>query len=615
MIETLREKANKLPLKPGVYIMHDRDGQVIYVGKAKQLKNRVSSYFRGAHDAKTSAMVAKVADFEVIIADSEFEALILENSLIKHHMPHYNILLKDDKGYPFIRLDTSAEYPSFSIVSKPADDGARYFGPYGGRSVTRDAINAVSKALGLPTCGKRFPRDIGKARPCLNYHMNACRGYCRPEASAEEYRKAMAEAVMVLEGRTSEIVSGLMTEMENDAENLRFELAAEKRDRIRALQALGSRQNVVAGSAADTDAAGLYRRDPKCCFVVLHYIGGDLLSKDVEVFDTPVGEDGEILSAALRVYYEKRGAFPKEVLLQSEPADAEELQELFSQTAGRKVVLRAPRRGEKRKLTEAALRNATEELERIATREERTLFALRWLREALALPSVPERIEAYDISNTGSSDMVASMTVFAGGRPLKRDYRRFRIKTLEKQDDCRSMAEVITRRMERLRDGDEKFSDRPDLILIDGGEGQLRAAIGAMEETGTVVPAFGMVKDDRHRTRALVAPDGSEVGISANQTVFSFIGRIQEETHRFAIEYHRSLHGRRGVASALDRIEGVGEKRRNALLKSFGSVKAIKNASEEELAKAVPANVAAAVYAAFHGVDDAGTQEDTEEKQ
>ena len=613
MIETLREKANKLPLKPGVYIMHDKTGQVIYVGKAKQLKNRVSSYFRGAHDAKTSAMVAKVADFEVIIADSEFEALILENSLIKHHMPHYNILLKDDKGYPFIRLDTSSEYPTFSIVSKPADDGARYFGPYGGRSVTRDAINAVSKALGLPTCGKKFPRDIGKARPCLNYHMNACNGYCRPEASAEEYRKAIDEAVLVLEGRTSEIVSGLMAEMEDDAENLRFELAAEKRDRIRALQALGSKQNVVAGSAADTDAAGLYRRDPKCCFVMLHYIGGSLLSKDVEIFDTPVGEDEEILSAALRVYYEKRGAFPKEILLPEEPADAEELQELFSQTAGRKVALHTPRRGEKRKLTEAAQRNATEELERIMTREERTLFALKWLQETLSLPSVPERIEAYDISNTGSSDMVASMTVFTGGRPLKRDYRRFRIKTLEKQDDCRSMAEVISRRMERLREGDEKFSGRPDLILIDGGEGQLRAAIAAMEEAGTVVPAFGMVKDDRHRTRALVAPDGSEVGIAANQTVFSFIGRIQEETHRFAIEYHRSLHGKRGVASALDGIAGVGEKRRNALLKAFGSLKAIKNATEDELAKTVPANVAAALYAAFHGDDGGEGQNDTEE--
>ena len=610
MIESLREKANKLPLKPGVYIMHDRDGEVIYVGKAKLLKNRVSSYFRGAHDAKTSAMVAKVADFEVIIADSEFEALILENSLIKHHMPHYNILLKDDKGYPFIRLDVSAEYPSFSIVSKPADDGARYFGPYGGRNVTRDAINAVSKALGLPTCGKKFPKDIGRARPCLNYHMNACRGYCRPEASAEEYRKAVAEAVLVLEGRTSEIINGLTAEMEKDAEDLRFELAAEKRDRIRALQALGAKQNVVAGSAADTDAAGLYRRDPKCCFVVLHYIGGDLLSKDVEVFDTPVGEDDEILSSALRVYYEKRGAYPKDVLLPQELPDTGELQLYFSQTAGKKVSLHAPKRGEKRKLTEAALRNAKEELERVATREERTLFALRWLQEALALPAIPERIEAYDISNTGSSDMVASMTVFVNGRPLKRGYRRFRIKTLEKQDDCRSMAEVISRRMERLNGGDEKFADRPDLILIDGGEGQLRAAIGAMENTGTVVPTFGMVKDDRHRTRALVAPDGSEVGISANQTVFSFIGRIQEETHRFAIEYHRSLHGKRGVASVLDGIDGVGEKRRNALLKAFGSLKAIRNASAEELAKTVPANVAEAVYSAFHG--EAEVEEETE---
>jgi len=598
--ESLREKANKLPLKPGVYMMRDKDGTIIYVGKAKLLKNRVSSYFRGAHDAKTSAMVSKVADFEVIIADSEFEALILENSLIKHHMPHYNILLKDDKGYPFIRLDTSEEYPTFSIVSKPENDGARYFGPYGGRSVTREAIGAVSKALGLPTCGRKFPRDIGKARPCLNYHMNACRGYCRPDASAEEYRKSVAAAVMVLEGRSSEIVSALKAEMEEDAENLRFELAAEKRDRIKALLALGSKQNVVAGSAAETDAAGLCRRDQKCCFVMLHYIGGSLLSKDVEIFDTPVGEEDEILSSALRVYYEKRGALPKEILLPIELADAGDLSELFSQESGRKVTLHAPKRGEKRKLSEAAARNAKEELERITTREERTLFALKWLRDALELPALPERIEAYDISNTGSSDMVASMTVFVHGRPLKREYRKFKIKTLEKQDDCRSIAEVISRRMERLRAGDEKFSEKPDLLLIDGGTGQLAAAIGAMRDAGYDIPAFGMVKDDRHRTRALVAPDGSEVGISGNQTVFSFVGRIQEETHRFAIEFHRSLHGRRGISSALVGVPGVGEKRRSALLKAFGSVKAINDAPVSELAKVVPANVAEAIHATLH---------------
>jgi len=614
MVEKLREKANKLPLKPGVYMMKDRSGTIIYVGKAKQLKNRVTSYFRGAHDAKTTAMVSKVSDFEVIIADSEFEALILEDSLIKHHMPHYNILLKDDKGYPFIRLDTEAEYPTFSIASKPADDGARYFGPYGGRSITREAIDAVCKALKLPTCGKKFPRDIGKTRPCLNYHMKACRGYCLPDTKAEEYREAVNSAVMVLEGRTSELTGRLEAEMEADAEALRFELAAEKRDRLRALRALSAKQRVVAGSAADTDAVGFFRGAAKCSFVVLHYIDGSLLAKDTEVFETPVGDDGEILSAVLRRYYEKRGTLPKQMLVPFAPSDIDELCMMFSENSGRKVAVTVPQRGEKRKLTEAAQRNAKEEYERVTTREEKTVFVLQWLYDALGLPEIPERIEAFDISNTGSSDMVASMTVFSHGRPLKRDYRKFKIKTLAVQDDCRSIAEVIARRMQRFSDGDAKFKDLPQLMLIDGGAGQTRAAQSALEAAGAAIPVFGMVKDDRHRTRALMSPDGYEVGISGNQTVFSFIGRIQEETHRFAIEYHRKLHGKSSIASRLDEIDGVGAKRRTALLKEFGSLKAIERASAEELARVVPKNVAQHIFNAFHadtGRENAETGEET----
>ena len=600
MIEMLREKARKLPMQPGVYIMLDKAGAVIYVGKAKLLRNRVSSYFVGEHNAKTEAMISKIADFNVIIAGSEFEALVLENSLIKHHMPRYNILLKDDKGYPFIRVDLNEEYPTFSIVSKPGKDGAKYFGPYGGRSVTRNAIDAVKKALKLPTCSRRFPRDIGKERPCLNYHMGTCLGYCLEDTDRNEYKKAAHTAMLIFEGKTHGLVAELQKEMERDAEELRFELAAEKRDRIKAIKALTEKQRVVAGSAADTDAVGFYRGTAKSCFVVLHYIGGDLLDKDFELIETPMEEDGEALSGILRQYYERRGVFPKNIFLPAELPDGGELEQMFTEISGRRVYIACPQRGEKRRLVDAACVNAREETERATTKEEKTVKTLQWLMENLGLKTSPERIEAFDISNTGSEAMVASMTVFQHGRPKKKDYRKFKIKTLTGQDDFHSMKEVVYRRLMRYKEGDEKFAPLPDLMLIDGGAVHASMAVEASREAGVPVSIFGMVKDDRHRTRALITPEGMEIGIVGNPAVFAFVGNIQEETHRFAIDYHRSLRSKNTYKSRLESIPGVGEKRKNALLKRFGSMKAIAAAELDELLQVVPRDAAGAVYEYFH---------------
>ena len=598
MHEQLREKAHNLPLKPGVYIMKDKTGCVIYVGKARYLKNRVSSYFHGEHNAKTEAMISKIDDFDVIIASSEFEALILENSLIKHHMPKYNILLKDDKGYPYIRVDMREQYPTFSVVGKPKNDGARYLGPYGGRSVTKSAIDAALKALKMPTCGRKFPRDIGKERPCLNYHMKNCNGYCLADASQTEYRENINAAIMIFEGKTGEIVRKLTAQMEDDAENLRFELAAEKRDRINAINAMGKRQQVVAGSAADTDVVGLYIGEARSCFVVLHYIGGNLLDKDYEIIETPLEEKEDALSFLIRQYYERRGTVPKSILLPFELPDMADIEALLSQS--RKVAVSVPQRGDKVRLIERAAENAREETERITTREEKTLKTLEWLKTALGLTKTPDRIESFDISNTGGDDVVASMVVFVRGKPLKRDYRRFKIKTVEGQDDFHSMEEVILRRLKRNADGDEKFADLPDLMLIDGGDVHAGFARNAALSLGYDLPIFGMVKDDRHRTRALITPDGREIGINANPAVFAYIGTIQEETHRFAIEYHRSLRSKRTRFSALDEIEGIGEKRKKALLQSFGSLKAIKAASQEELTKVVDKRSAKAVFDYFN---------------
>lgn len=600
MLETLSEKANNLPLLPGVYIMLDEQGEVIYVGKAKRLKNRVSSYFHGEHLPKVEAMVRKVRDFNVIVASSEFEALVLENSLIKRHRPYYNILLKDDKGYPFIRLDMREQYPAMSLANRAGKDGAKYYGPFGSRGQTYEIIGAIRKALLLPDCSRKLPRDIGKERPCLNYHMGSCAGWCLRDADGEDYRRRMEQAALILAGKSGELIERIREQMEQAAQELSFERAAALRDRLRAVESLENRQRVISTAFADTDAVA-FVRGAHSCFAVLHFVNGDLAGKDVEMMEEPLEEDAEVVSGLVRQFYmTHRGGWPKTILLPCEIEDASELMQLLSEAAGRRVAIETPKRGERLRLIESAELNAREEIQRRTTAAQRRSKTLEWLQRALELESFPERIEAFDVSNLGSVGIVAAMTVHVDGKPLKRAYKKFRIKDMEMQDDYASMRQAVYRRFKRYTDGDESFAPLPELLLIDGGDTHAAVAEDALRELGLSLPVFGMVKDDRHRTRALISSDGHEIGIRSNQAVFSLIGSIQEETHRFAIEYQRSLRSD-GLASALDAVEGVGPKRRNALISHFKSLRAIREAEPEQLARVVPERTARAVYDYFHG--------------
>lgn len=597
--EQLKEKALSLPLQPGVYLMMDQEGTVIYVGKAKALKNRVSQYFhdQAAHTEKTRAMVAQIDHFDTIVADSEFEALVLENSLIKRYKPRYNILLKDDKGYPYIRLSVKDPYPRFSIQGRMADDGARYFGPFGGRHDTMTILDALRGALKLPSCGKKFPRDQGKERPCLNHHMGLCDGYCQKAVPQAQHQQAIDQAIRLLEGKFGQVEKELREQMEEAAENLAFEKAAALRDRLQAITLLGKRQKVVAGYLADTDVLGLYIGQVRSGVAVLHFQDGELAGRDMEIFPTGGETADEILSAFLVQFYTPRGLLPKQILLPEQLEGAVDIGRLLSHQAGRKVALVPPRRGAKADLIRMAQENAQAECERLTTREERTAKVLTLLAQALGLAQPPRRIEAYDISNTGASDIVAAMTVFEEGRPRKGAYRYFKLRGLDGPDDYASMDQVITRRFRREKETD--FASPPDLLLIDGGQQHALVAQQALERLGGSVPVFGMVKDDRHRTRALVTPDGREIGIQAVPALFAFVGQIQEETHRSAVGFHHKQHTKSSLGSVLEQIPGIGESRRKKLLKTFGSVKAVRQADLAALEAVLPKPAALSVYQHF----------------
>ena len=584
--------------------MQDKKNTVIYVGKAKALKNRVSQYFQdsAAHSVKTRQMVSQVDHFDTIFVTSEFEALVLENSLIKRHMPRYNILLKDDKGYPLVRL-SRGRYPKFTLVNRPANDGAKYFGPFGGRYETRQAVDAVCQALRLPTCRRQFPRDIGAERPCLNFHMGRCDGFCRPEMPEAEYDRRMEQAAQLLEGRSKQLLRDMTAEMEAEAEALRFEQAAQLRDRIQAISALSKKQTVIAGLCADTDVWGVFRGAGKSGYAVLHMENGDLVGRETELLTAPMEESAaELLAAVTAQYYLPRAILPHEILLCVDTGDCEELSEALTQRAGHKVWVHVPQRGEKSTLADMAVRNAQEEVRRATTAEEKTAYTLEALQKMLNLPQPPRRMESFDISNTGASDIVASMVVYQGAKPLKSAYRRFQIKELTggHPDDYGSMREVLRRRLQRAADEDEKFLPLPDVFLIDGGVTHADAVREVAEQFDCTVPIFGMVKDDRHRTRALVTPEGREIGIVNDQAVFSLIGQIQEETHRFAITYHHQHHTKSAMRSALDGVPGLGPKRQAELRKHFGTVKAIREADETALAAVLPQNVAHTLWIRLH---------------
>ena len=597
--DELKDKALSLPYAPGVYIMRDKNDKVIYVGKAKKLKNRVSQYFQdtASHSPKTRIMVSKIHHFDVIVAASEFEALVLECSLIKRYMPKYNILLKDDKGYPYLRLNMKDIYPKIELVSKLAEDGADYYGPYGGRSVTHDVMEAIRQTLKLPGCTKQFPRDVGKDRPCLNYHMNQCAGWCQTNKSCTEYRETMLQARELLRGNYKHVADQIKEQMLAAAENLEFELAASLRDRLTAVENLGQKQLVTAGTLADTDVVGYGETEAKACFAVLHFSGGNLLDKDYEVFLRP-DDKAEAVSSLLKQFYLSRGLAPKRVLLPFEIEDSELFAELLEQQFGRRPKLHVPLRGDNVRLVELANKNAFEEAERVTGKEERSSATLALLGKMLALEP-PGRMESFDISNISGTDIVASMVVFVDGKPRKSDYKRFKLEGLTNQDDYASMHQILKRRFTHYKAGDKGFEEAPDLLLIDGGVNHARVAVTALQELGLTFPVFGMVKDDRHRTRALVTPEGQEIRIDNNQAIFALIGNIQEETHRFAITYHRQLRSKRLRYSELDGIPGIGPKRKQELLRQFKSLTAIGQATLPELERILPKDAAAAVYHHF----------------
>ena len=609
--DELRAKANDLPLLPGVYLMMDKTGQVIYVGKAKKLKNRVSQYFQdtASHNEKTKMMVAHVDRFDTIIVRSEFEALVLENSLIKRHQPRYNILLKDDKGYPFVRLD-SGDYPRFTLVNRTADDGAKYYGPFGGRHETRLALDAVCAALRLPTCSRRFPRDIGKERPCLNYHIHQCMGVCSGKISREAYHEALDEALQFIRTGGMQSVEKLTERMQEAAETLDFERAARYRDRISAIRRITEQQKVIEFPHESLDVLGWVQGEDKiyCSLLVLRE--GRLRDKKDFSFDC-MGEPEEVVTEFLLSYYMQAETAPAEVFLERELPDRPLLEQLLREHRGKKIQFTVPQRGESRKLCQMAQNNAAQELARDTNRTGKEIAALTELGRLLGLQNPPDHIEAFDISNIGGQTIVGGMTVFRRGRPEKRLYKKFTIKDQAAPDDYAAMEQMLTRRLTHYREAAETgkkdgFEILPDLWLIDGGAGQVAVAKRVAEQFGLEIPVFGMVKDDRHRTRAIRA-ENEEIAIRASQSVFRLVTNIQDETHRYAISFSRKKHQKAGFASTLTAVPGIGEQRAAKLLKHFKSMAAIRTADVETLAKApgMSRPAAEALYQHLHGEETA----------
>lgn len=604
MTDPRREKAMALPLTPGVYIMRDREGKVIYVGKAKKLKNRVSQYFsRTDHPRKVANMVKNAADFEVILTDTELEALVLENSLIKQYQPKYNILLKDDKGYPFLRIDPREAYPRITVVGRREKDGARYYGPYGGRGSANFAVDTIGEALRLPACSRQFPRDVGKGRPCIRAQIGRCDAPCAGKISAEEYRARIAQAEQLLQGKTRELLAQLEADMLAAAEDMQFERAANLRDRIFAIRKLEEKQKIV-GSGANTDVIGVHAAPEGSGIAVLHYVGGTLADK--EFFSVPAAsgeEAGELAGEFIARFYHEAHTPPVQVLCSALPEDPEVLGEHLSGLAGRHVELSVPERGRRRALAVMACENAADEISRRTSAARKSGKALAALGTLVGLSAPPGRIEAYDISNTGDVGIVAGMVVLEGGRPAKSQYRKFRIRAAG-QDDVRAMGETISRRMAEYKAGTPGFASRPELILIDGGETQTAEALRRVREAGEDIPVFGMKKDDHHRTRALCDAEGREYSLMGSPGLFALVGSLQEEVHRYAVTFHRKVRDDRLKKSVLDEIPGIGPARKAALLKKFGSLRAIKAASAAQLAEIVPPAVAAAIADRFKGKDE-----------
>lgn len=616
----IEEELKKLPGKPGVYIMHDASDAIIYVGKAISLKNRVRQYFQSSRNkgAKIERMVTQIARFEYIITDSELEALVLECNLIKEHRPKYNTMLKDDKSYPFIKVTVEEAYPRVLFARRMKKDKSRYYGPYTSAGAVKETIELLHKLYQIRTCNRNLPRDIGLDRPCLNYHIHQCQAPCQGYVSKEEYRESVNQVVSFLSGNYEPVLQMLEKKMQDASDALEFEKAIEYRELLSSVRAVAQKQKITNSDGEDKDVLALAKDEHDAVVQVFFVRDGRLIGRDHFYLNHVEGESrSAILGSFIKQFYAGTPFIPRELMLQCEVEDAEVMEEWLSGRRGQKVHLRVPKKGTKEKLVELAAKNAemvlSQDKERIRREEGRTIGAMKEIAGWLGLQNAT-RMEAFDISNTNGFESVGSMVVFEKGRPKRSDYRKFKIRTVQGPDDYASMREVLMRRfthgMEEEKELEKKnistefgsFTRFPDLLMMDGGRGQVNIALSVLRELNLAIPVCGMVKDDNHRTRGLYY-NNVEIPIDRNSEGFRLITRIQDEAHRFAIEYHRSLRSKEQVHSVLDDIPGIGPARRRALMKHFQSLEAIRDADMDALQEVDSMNEAAArsVYQFFHG--------------
>ena len=606
----LQEELKLLPEKPGVYIMKDVDGEIIYIGKALSLKNRVRQYFHSSNagnNLKTQVLKEMINSFEYIVTDTELEALILECTLIKKHKPKYNILLKDDKNFfPYIKINIKDEYPDIVMARKIEKDGAIYFGPYPSSSTVYGTIQMIKTLFPIKTCKKKFPRDIGKDRPCLNFHIGRCVGVCRGDVGKDEYREVITDVISFLKGNHNDIKKKLKFQMEEASKEFKFEVAADLRDKMIALDNLDEKQKIVSTSRKDEDYISFVKDDENVWVQIFYIREGKLIGRDGYMFEiTSSVEDNDIIEGFIKQFYANTPSMPKSIYLCTDIEDNEVLEEWLSSLKGSKVSIITPMRGDKLKMIEMVKKNAVIVMDNYKKNNYRKKIenreALLVLKDLLGLKKVPERIEAYDISNNGKSDMVGSMIVFTKGVPTKKDYRKFKIKEQEYQNDYLAMEQVLTRRFSRLKE-DKNFGSKPDLILMDGGKGHIAVAKKVLREFGLSIPVAGMVKDMKHNTRGLIFED-KEYDTLQMKLLHKFIVSVQNEAHRFAIEYNRKVSEKRYRKSELDGIEGIGPKKKKGLIKHFGSVAAIKRVGVEDIeaVDGISESLAKKIYEYFNG--------------
>lgn len=588
-MSVLREKSMKLPVTPGVYIMKNKQGKIIYIGKAKKLKNRVSQYFgsQNKHSVKVRKMVENVDDFDYILTDSEFEALVLEASLIKQNQPKYNILLKDDKGYSYIKI-SDEPYRRITAVLQKDDETAEYIGPFTSSYSVKQSVDEANKIFRLPQCNKSFPRDFKKGRPCLNFHINRCMGVCTGKTSKKEYDEAVNDALDFLNGDITKIIKELKEKMNACAENLDFENAGKYRDRIRAIENMKAKQKVVTETNDSKDVFAFVSDENDICITVLRFDKGRLCDSEYFFFDSEKVVEN-IRCNFLIQYYGMNRSVPQKVICDEIFDDMELLEEHLTKVRGKKCTVTVPQRGEGLKLVNMCRENAYEKLAQKKGKQSAEIKSLEELKNLLGLIKTPEYIESYDISHTGGEDNVAGMVVFKNGKPLKRAYRTFNIKSFAGQDDYGSMREVLSRRFDEYekhkgQNADEGFGKLPDLILLDGGKGQVSVVKEVLAEKNLQIPLFGMVKDSKHKTRAITG-DGGEIAINSLRSAFTLVSEIQEEVHRFSVSFHHKKHTKRGLELSLTKIDGIGEQKAKELLKTFKTTKNIKSATVDDLEK------------------------------